>query len=108
MTSEPQVEAIVRRLPSGSGTSLVMVVVILRGKPGSTPSRWTSMRSTLFWHLFSPKATSVATTTPLLLLFFGLRHSGITDSSIYQPSVLLSELREHAPGVAMRFSWVMM
>src|SRR5215472_13694384 len=67
-----------------------------------------SMRSTLSRQaLLELTATRVATTTPPPL-FFGRRHSGITDSSMYQPSVSLSELREHAPGVAMRFSRVMM
>src|SRR5579859_80039 len=107
-TSEPQVEDSVRLVPSACVISLVKVVVIFTGKPVSTPLRWTSILSILLKHLsFDPAETSAATTTPKLF-FFCCRHSGITEPSMYQPSVSLTDGLEHAPGPATRFSRVMM
>src|SRR5579864_838027 len=107
-TSEPQVEESVRLVPSACVISLVNVVVIFTGKPVSTPLRWTSILSILLKHLsFDPTETSAATTTPKLF-FFCWRHSGITEPSMYQPSVSLTDGLEHAPGPATRVSRVMM
>src|SRR5258708_40029580 len=103
-TSEPQVETRFLEV-SRSLTSLCSVVESFTGKPGSTPVRWTSILSNLLTQ-FPAVNTDVTTTPPSL--FFGCRHSGTMDISTSHPSVFLSELPPHEPGLAMRFSLVMM
>src|SRR5262245_45719437 len=108
VTSEPQLEVTLRVLPSIKRTSLLTTVLIFRGHPVSTPVRCTSRLSILSRHgLSALYATTEATTTPPFECL-GRCHSGMMESSMYQPSISLSELREHAPGLAMRFSRVTM
>src|SRR5260370_42506093 len=83
-TSEPQVDTRVLGVPR-SLISLCTVVLNLTGKPGSSPTRWTSILSTLV-RQFPPMPlnTVEATTTPPRPFFVWL-HSGIRYVSTYQP-----------------------